>query len=60
MRELDKKEFTLKEMYGFEDRLQELYPDNRHVRNKIKQQSQVLRDEGVVEFVRRGYYKLKI
>ncbi|UCE74528.1 MAG: hypothetical protein JSV56_02165 [Methanomassiliicoccales archaeon] len=44
VRGLDKKEFTLKEMYGFEDRLQELHPDNRHVRDKIRQQ--MLRDEG--------------
>ena len=60
LRELDKKEFTLKEMYGFEGRLQMLYPDNKHVRDKIRQQMQVLRDNGVIEFVRRGYYKLKV
>lgn len=52
VRDLDKKEFTLKEMYGFEERLQELHPDNRHVKDMIRQQMQVLRDEGVVEFVR--------
>ncbi|UCE74524.1 MAG: hypothetical protein JSV56_02145 [Methanomassiliicoccales archaeon] len=57
VRGLDKKEFTLKEMYGFEDRLQELHPDNKHVRDKIRQQ--MLRDERVVEFVSRGHYRPK-
>jgi len=60
VRELGKKEFTLKEMYGFEGRLQELHPDNRFVKDKIRQQMQVLRNEGIVEFVRRGEYRLKI
>lgn len=37
-----------------------MHLDNRHVKDKIRQQLQMLRDEGIVEFVRRGYYKLKI
>ncbi len=59
VRELDKKEFTLKEMYGFEGRLQELYPDNMHVKDKIRQQMQVLRDNGVIEFIERGRYRIR-
>ncbi len=58
VRELDKKEFTLKEMYGFEDRLQELHPENRHVKDKIRQQLQVLRDNSLLKFVQRGRYRL--
>lgn len=53
-RKLDKEEFTLKEIYGFEERPQNLHPDNKPVKDKIGQQLQVLRNEGVVEFVRRG------
>ena len=58
VRELDKKEFSLKEMYGFVPKLQELYPDNRHVEDKIRQQLQVLRDNGILEFVSRGEYRV--
>ena len=60
VRELDKKEFTLMGMYGFEDRLQKLHPDNKYVKDKIKQKLQVLRDKEVVEFVRRGEYKVRV
>ena len=59
VRELGKKEFTLKEMYGFEGRLQELHPDNRFVKDKIRQQLQVLRDNGLLEFIQRGRYRLR-
>ena len=34
-----------------------LHPDNRHVRDKIRQQLQVLRDLGLVEFLGRGRYR---
>ncbi len=51
-------EFTLAEVYAFEDRLARLYPENSHVRQKIRQQLQVLRDGGYIEFVSRGIYRL--
>jgi len=51
VREMGKKEFTLDEMYEFEDKLKELHPENKHVEAKIRQQLQKLRDEGVLEFV---------
>ena len=34
-----------------------LHPDNRHVLDKIRQQLQVLRDMGFVEFLGRGRYR---
>jgi hypothetical protein len=43
---------------SFVDRLQNLHPNNKHVKDKIRQQ--VLRDEGVVKFVNRGHYLLRI
>lgn len=52
-------EFTLDDVYGKEDRLHRLYPGNRHVRPKIRQQLQVLRDRGYLDFVGRGRYRLR-
>lgn len=51
--------FDLDEVYGFEPHLAALYPNNRHVRHKIRQQLQVLRDMGYLEFLGRGSYALK-
>jgi type II restriction enzyme len=51
-------EFRLEDVYAFEGALAALYPANKHVRQKIRQQLQVLRDQGYLEFVSRGYYRL--
>jgi type II restriction enzyme len=59
VREVDSEEFTLAEIYAFEDALTDLHPKNRHVRDKIRQQLQVLRDLGVLEFVRPGEYRVR-
>ena len=58
VRTLGKRVFTLEEVYGFERDLQALHQDNRHVRDKIRQQLQVLRDHGVLKFTKRGSYEL--
>ena len=52
-------EFTLDEVYASEVRLSTLYPGNRNVRPKIRQQLQLLRDAGFLEFVGRGSYRLR-
>ncbi|WP_201600771.1 DpnI domain-containing protein [Psychrobacter submarinus] len=49
--------FTLKQVYAFADKLQAKHPDNNHVKDKIRQQLQVLRDKGIIEFLGRGYYQ---
>lgn len=49
--------FTLEQMYKFEQILSIKHPENHHVREKIRQQLQVLRDNGIIEFVGRGCYK---
>jgi type II restriction enzyme len=36
-----------------------LHPANRHVRAKIRQQLQVLRDAGLLDFVGRGEYRMR-
>jgi type II restriction enzyme len=55
---LGKARFTLSEVYGFEHRLSNLHPENRHVRPKIRQQLQVLRDMGMLRFVAPGVYEI--
>lgn len=49
--------FTLKDVYQFEDELRLIYPQNRNIQAKIRQQLQFLRDKGVLEFLGRGEYK---
>jgi type II restriction enzyme len=58
VRELNKEDFSLEEVYSFEGFLSRLHPGNRHVRDKIRQQLQVLRDLGLVAFLGRGQYRL--
>jgi type II restriction enzyme len=59
VRSLNKKNFSLSEVYDFEDLLGRLHPTNHHVRDKIRQQLQVLRSLGLVEFLGRGEYQLQ-
>ncbi|MFQ5815493.1 MAG: Dam-replacing domain protein [Candidatus Hydrothermarchaeaceae archaeon] len=59
VRKLEKETFTLNEAYSFEDELSKLHPRNKHIRPKIRQQLQVLRDHGIIEFVDRGAYRIK-
>ncbi len=49
--------FSLKDVYQFEDELRLIYPQNRNIQAKIRQQLQFLRDKGVLEFLGRGEYK---
>lgn len=55
---LGKKEFKLDEIYNFEEKLKIKYPNNNHIKDKIRQQLQFLRDRGYLEFVSRGIYRL--
>lgn len=59
VRSLRKTEFALGEVYRLEEKLTRLHPANKHVRDKIRQQLQVLRDIGIVEFLGGGEYRLK-
>lgn len=54
---LKKPEFKLDEMYAFEESLKQEYPNNRHIKDKIRQQLQYLRDLGYLEFLGRGKYR---
>jgi type II restriction enzyme len=56
---IGRREFNIDDVYTFERRLSILYPNNRHIKQKIRQQLQVLRDHGYIEFVSRGVYRLR-
>ncbi len=55
---LGKLEFTLADVYAHAGALAKLHPNNRHVRPKIRQQLQVLRDLGLLTFLGSGSYRL--
>jgi len=55
---LNKKDFTLDEIYDFENILSKKHPENKHIKDKIRQQLQFLRDKGYLKFLDRGKYKL--
>lgn len=50
-------EFTLNEVYRFEDELQLLHADNHNIRAKIRQQLQKLRDVEYIDFLGNGRYR---
>ena len=54
---IKKIEFTLDDVYKFENKLKLKYPNNNFIKDKIRQQLQILRDKGIIEFVGRGNYK---
>lgn len=54
---IKKETFTLDEVYKFEEKLKLKYPNNNFIKDKIRQQLQILRDKGIIEFVSRGIYK---
>ena len=55
---IGRSKFSLDDVYAFEQHLSALYPENNNVRPKIRQQLQVLRDNGFLEFTGRGQYRL--
>lgn len=55
---LKEKSFTLNDLYAFERILKSRHPENRHIKDKIRQQLQILRDRGYLEFSSRGTYRL--
>jgi type II restriction enzyme len=59
VRSLNKREFFLSEVYSHSGALGKLHPQNSHVRDKIRQQLQVLRDLNLVEFLGGGAYRLR-
>jgi hypothetical protein len=56
---IGKRDFQIEDIYAFEKQLSRLYPGNQNVRPKIRQQLQFLRDRGYLDFLSRGYYRLR-
>jgi type II restriction enzyme len=48
--------FELGDIYAFEEDLKDIYPQNKNIRPKIRQQLQVLRDLGLIAFAGKGIY----
>jgi type II restriction enzyme len=59
VRSLGKPTFFLRDMYEREADLKKLHPANRHVRDKIRQQLQELRNLGLLNFLGGGKYRLR-
>lgn len=49
--------FTLDKVYEYEPLLSAKHPGNNNIKAKIRQQLQLLRDKGYIEFLARGRYK---
>lgn len=49
--------FYLDQIYAFENQLKVKYPNNNFIKDKLRQQLQILRDKGVIEFLGQGKYK---
>lgn len=54
---INKSEFTLLDVYEFENKLHSLYPKNNNIKAKIRQQLQILRDNN---FLGNGRYLKKL
>ena len=56
---IPKEIISLDDVYQFDRELQKRHPQNNNIRPKIRQQLQVLRDKGVLDFLDRGRYRKK-
>lgn len=56
--ELDSPQFTLADIYAKEPELALMFPENQHVKAKIRQQLQILRDKGYLLFLAPGHYSV--
>jgi type II restriction enzyme len=60
VRSLHAHSFTLRDLYEREDDFAKVYPTNKNIRPKIRQQLQVLRDLGYLKFLGNGAYRALI
>ncbi len=57
---IPKAEFSLSEVYTFVETLQKQHIKNHNIEAKIRQQLQILRDKGFIEFLGNGFYRKKL
>ncbi len=50
------KTFALQDIYQYESTLKQNFPSNNSIKDKIRQQLQILRDKGLIEFKGNGKY----
>ena len=55
---IGKHTFTINELYSFEAEFRAIYPSNHHIKEKMRQKLQILRDKGFLEFLGGGTYRL--
>ena len=53
---IESDDFTLDMIYSYEEEFAMKYPNNHHIRAKIRQQLQKLRDSGIITFLGNGHY----
>lgn len=58
VRTIGRRTFTLSDVYAHRQALEEAFPNNHHIEAKIRQQLQVLRDLGYLDFSSRGVYEV--
>src|SRR3989344_4808514 len=56
---LNRKEFSLQDIYNLESDLKVIHPENKHIKDKIRQQLQFLRNKGYLKFTSPGNYRLR-
>lgn len=56
---LKRKIFELNDLYKFETEFKRLHQNNNHIKDKLRQQIQILRDRGYLEFLGEGKYRLQ-
>lgn len=54
---LGRKEFSLSDIYQYEKHLKKYHPHNKHIKEKIRQQLQYLRDKRYIDFLGNGNYR---
>lgn len=50
--------FSLQELYQYEEYFKMVYPSNYHIKDKLRQTLQNLRDKGLLVFLAQGNYRL--
>lgn len=53
---IENREFVLEDIYKYKYELERLFPNNRNIEAKIRQQLQLLRDIGLIKFLGNGKY----
>ena len=51
IQKLGTKKFNLNQVYQYENELSKIFPNNKHIKAKIRQQLQILRKKGLIEFI---------